>query len=535
MPSTTTYPGVYVEEIPSGVRTITGVATSITAFIGSAPRGPVNDPTVINNFGDYERLFGGLVVSSTMSYAVRDFYLNGGSQAIIVRLTGTGAGPATASLPGSGAALVLEASSSGLWGNKLRAGVNYKTRDEKDPNPDLSLFNLTIFEDTGTDGGGAPPEKFFNVSTNPNDPRYLPRVLEQGSALARVQKLAGVYSIGTGRPFQTIASPPTSPLTEGFVPFGGGFEGAVPGTNEYLGSPAQKQGIYALEKADLFNLLCIPPPDRDAAPDTAPTVYQAAMAYCKDRRAMLIVDSPKDWGALPQGAAAKAIAGLGALGLSGTASRNAALYFPRVIEPDRNRDNQLDVFVPCGIIAGVMASTDTNRGVWKAPAGLDAAMNGIQGLQVNMTDAENGQLNPLGINCLRSFPVNGRVVWGARTMRGADQLADEYKYIPVRRTALFIEESLYRGTQWVVFEPNDEPLWAQIRLNVGAFMQNLFRQGAFQGKTPREAYLVKCDKETTTQNDINLGIVNVLVGFAPLKPAEFVILKIQQLAGQIAT
>ena len=134
-----------------------------------------------------------------------------------------------------------------------------------------------------------------------------------------------------------------------------------------------------------------------------------------------------------------------------------------------------------------------------------------------------------------SFPVNGRVVWGARTLRGADQLADEYKYVPVRRTALFIEESLYRGTQWVVFEPNDEPLWAQIRLNVGAFMQGLFRQGAFQGRTPREAYFVKCDKETTTQADINLGIVNIVVGFAPLKPAEFVVIKIQQIAGDIPT
>ncbi len=127
------------------------------------------------------------------------------------------------------------------------------------------------------------------------------------------------------------------------------------------------------------------------------------------------------------------------------------------------------------------------------------------------------------------------MVWGSRTLRGADQLADEWKYMPVRRTALFLEESLYRGTQWVVFEPNDEPLWAQIRLNLGAFMQSLFRQGAFQGKTPKEAYLVKCDSETTTQDDINRGVVNILVGFAPLKPAEFVIIKIQQLAGQIDT
>jgi hypothetical protein len=150
-----------------------------------------------------------------------------------------------------------------------------------------------------------------------------------------------------------------------------------------------------------------------------------------------------------------------------------------------------------------------------------------------MTDLENGRLNPLGINCLRSFPIIGRVVWGARTLRGADALADDWKYIPVRRLALFIEESLYRGTKWAVFEPNDEPLWAQLRLGVGAFMQNLFRQGAFQGKSPREAYFVRCDKDTTTQNHINLGIVNIHVGFAPLKPAEFVIIKIQQMAGQV--
>src|SRR4029453_4955175 len=182
-------------------------------------------------------------------------------------------------------------------------------------------------------------------------------------------------------------------------------------------------------------------------------------------------------------------------------------------------------FAPSGGVGGIYARTDTDRGVWKAPANVTIV--GAPALSVPLTDGEIGQLNPLGVNCLRTLPARGRVVWGSRTLQGNDRLASEWKYIPVRRTALFIEESLYRGTQWVVFEPNDEPLWAQIRLNVGAFMQNLFRQGAFQGKTPPEAYLVKCDKETTTQNDINLGIVNILVGFAPLKPAEFVIIKIQ--------
>ncbi|HKQ37453.1 MAG TPA: phage tail sheath C-terminal domain-containing protein, partial [Verrucomicrobiae bacterium] len=213
----------------------------------------------------------------------------------------------------------------------------------------------------------------------------------------------------------------------------------------------------------------------------------------------------------------------------------SALYFPTLWQTNPLHDHQFEEFAPCGAVAGVMARTDSDRGVWKAPAGLEARLGGVPALSVPLNDADTGQLNPLGINCLRAMPAAGRVIWGARTLEGSDRLASQWKYIPVRRTALFLEESLYRGTQWVVFEPNDEPLWAQIRLNIGAFMQSLFRQGAFQGKTPREAYLVKCDSETTTQTDIDNGIVNILVGFAPLKPAEFVVIRIQQLAGQIET
>ena len=240
---------------------------------------------------------------------------------------------------------------------------------------------------------------------------------------------------------------------------------------------------------------------------------------------MLIVDAPSSWNTKDD-----AVAGIAGFSLR---DENAAIYFPRFKISDPLKENRLEEFAPCGAVAGVFARTDAQRGVWKAPAGLEATLTGVRGLSYKLTDGEHGQLNPLGVNCVRAFPVVGYVIWGARTLEGADRLASEWKYIPVRRVALFIEESLYRGTQWVVFEPNDEPLWAQIRLNVGAFMHNLFRQGAFQGKTPGEAYLVKCDKETTTQNDINQGIVNILVGFAPLKPAEFVFIKIQQLAGQI--
>jgi phage tail sheath protein FI len=214
-------------------------------------------------------------------------------------------------------------------------------------------------------------------------------------------------------------------------------------------------------------------------------------------------------------------------------SANAALFFPRLRLANPLRGNQIEVSSAVGAIAGVFARTDGQRGVWKAPAGLDAGLVNTPQLSVPLTDPENGELNPLGVNCLRAFPVGGRVVWGARTLRGADQLADQYKYIPVRRTALYIEESLYRGLKWAVFEPNDEPLWAQIRLSGGAFMHDLFRKGAFQGSSPKDAYFVKCDSETTTQTDIDLGIVNVVVGFAPLKPAEFVVISIQQIAGQV--
>jgi hypothetical protein len=311
-----------------------------------------------------------------------------------------------------------------------------------------------------------------------------------------------------------------------------GADGGAPDATALMGSPTAKTGIYALEDVDIFNILCIP--DTAALSDTnASAVITAAEAYCEQRRAFLIVDVPQ-----PQPPAAIDTVPEIKDWLDANSNlrhRNAALYFPRPRIPDPVNGFRLRTVPSSGTVAGLYARTDAERGVWKAPAGTEAVLRGVPSLEVKLTDAENGTLNPLAINNLRSFPVYGAVCWGARTLVGSDQQASEWKYIPVRRTALFIEESLFRGTKWVVFEPNDEPLWAQIRLNVGAFMHNLFRQGAFQGTTPRDAYFVKCDAETTTQTDRNLGIVNVLVGFAPLKPAEFVIIQIQQIAGPIET
>lgn len=535
MPITPTYPGVYIQEIPSGVRTITGVATSITAFIGRAARGPTDAPVTINNFGDYERIFGGLSLLSTMSFTVRDFYLNGGSQAIIVRLFRKGIasppsmpltplnpdGVAGISLPApAGQSLELEAANPGSWGNLLSAVVDNKTKNASD----TQLFNLTIAEWDEQKKTIVDTEKFLNVSVDVNNARFITRVLKDNSSLVRVKDLSATPA----------AAPNVNPTDSKNLPkpvfASGGDDGLAITTAEFTGPPAKegpKEGLYMLEKVDLFNLLCIPPYEFDENIDYISLVPDV-LAYCKKRRAMLLIDPPKGWTGKE-----KALAGI--VSEVGDPDENAAVFFPRLRQPNPLKDRQMEEFVPCGAVAGVFARTDTNRGVWKAPAGLDATLVGVPELSVPLTDAENGQLNPKGINCLRAMPPGGRVIWGSRTRRGDDILTSEWKYVPVRRTALFIEESLYRGTQWVVFEPNDEPLWSQIRLNVGAFMHNLFRQGAFQGTTPREAYFVKCDKETTTQNDINLGIVNILVGFAPLKPAEFVIIKIQQIAGQIET
>jgi len=273
------------------------------------------------------------------------------------------------------------------------------------------------------------------------------------------------------------------------------------------------------KEVDLYNLMVLPP---DAAVPVT-SLYGTASVRCKNRRAFLLMDPPDSWTD-----AQIASTGVNALRI-GLVKDYSALFFPKITIDENGLKKDIG---PAGAIAGLCARIDSTRGVWKAPAGTEADLRGVVGLKQRFSDGENGILNPRAINTIRIFP-NGIVNWGARTMDGDDGFGSEYKYIPIRRLALFIEESLYRGLKWVVFEPNDEPLYAQIRLNVGAFMHDLFRQGAFQGQKPSDAYFVKCDTETTTQADRNLGIVNIWVGFAPLKPAEFVILYLQQMAGQI--
>ncbi|MGA2128608.1 MAG: phage tail sheath C-terminal domain-containing protein [Xanthobacteraceae bacterium] len=549
-----TYPGVYIQEVASGSSTITGVATSITAFVGRTlmgPMGPTEPPMHCFSYAEFERHFGGRSYDYPLSYAVEDFFQNGGSHAVIVRVTGTdphspssppgssgdAAAKARVSIPAAGP-LKLEAASAGAWANdRLAVSVDASPSSSGSPpgpprlidqaaerfkrygvDPD-DLFNLTL-KYTRPDGQVV-TERHVNLTVK-NAPNRIDRVLKANSRLA-------VVALDPTDPAATPVLGASSPAATTALPFTGGSDGPPLTTNNFkdlVGHPDAHTGIYALDKVDLFNLMCIPWDERGQ--DVPLEIYQKAADYCVKRRAMLVVDPPVAW---RQHAFNGDFASIQPtdLDINGLQARNCAVYFPKVIKPDDEMGGTPDVFPACGIIAGVMATTDASRGVWKAPAGINAGIAGIVGLEGNITDAQNGMLNQLGINCLRNFPVIGPVVWGARTLRGADLLSDDYKYVPVRRLTLFIEESLYRGTQFAVFEPNDETLWSHLRLTIGTFMADLARQGAFYG------YQVTCDKTTTTPDDIDHGIVNVRVAFAPVKPAEFVVLFIQQLAGQAAS
>lgn len=676
MPVQPTYPGVYVEEIPSGVRPVPSVSTSVAAFIGTFRKGLLNEAVQIFSWGDFQREYGGLDRNSETSYAIHQFFLNGGSEAWVVRIadTETGAPPTSPATNANSAEVVLyeqpgnagdeifrvragrrirgeSAENPGEWGNGLRVEVDYNTADPTEQ------FNLTISEvqEVGDRTVVLKTETFRNLTMRPNTPNNALEVVNQGSSLVQLDR-QGLNPANVPDPFVTTFRPassgtlgdalpqvpaipadgdtfnvdigtgviagtidydggaaPTSyaqlqpflenavraaaadssvpdglkPLLTGaqvklignntvanparfFVQLGraarpynpattlaltgaaatalqltsavgatenvqqnalaGGRDGTppAPGTSFrpvpvsfFQGQQAVKTGLYALDDVDLFNILCIPEAVTLSA-TAMRTLYTEAISYVESRRAMLIVD-------IPAGVSNQGHMQTWLTDNEGLRHPNSVVYFPRINVPDPLNENRPRSLGASGTMAGLWARTDTARGVWKAPAGTEAVLRNVESLGYKLTDQENGQLNPLGVNCLRNFPVYGNIAWGARTLDGADLRASDWKYIPVRRTTLFIEESLFRGTKWVVFEPNDEPLWSQIRLNVGAFMQDLFRKGAFQGTTPKDAYFVKCDSETTTQTDIDNGIVNIEVGFAPLKPAEFVILKIQQI------
>jgi hypothetical protein len=685
-----TYPGVYIQELPSPVHSITGVATSIAAFVGYTARGIDNRAQACYSFSDFQRLYGGLASNSEVSYAVQQFFQNGGAQCYVVRTpmyyasssaviyaqAGFGAGQ------GGKPGLLFSALSSGVWANGQVLldvdvqGLNLNSGTGGDP----LAFNLTV-----TNLVDGTKEYFSSISLNsaqqnfvgvvvndpdngsqlvsvdttnlPSSPTALTVTGIQGQALSYTlvsgvnylesvnSILAGsatgttasaacgltltlptsVYSAGTtptitiignnGLIPQTVAglasqlqqalntwlsinvqgasvvasAAPNGTNTQGvrvnfllpndpdaIVSFGAPGSGndiaaalgigstaaptsasvahyalgsstagsnytanaastptGLPQSNQLIGDPLAFSGIYALQKVPIFNLLSIPEAARAQAgnPNALDSginpveIYSAAITLCDQQRALLLIDPPPNVNTVSGAVDWKS-------NTIGVVDPNGAAFWPRLRLADALNNGNLRSFAPSGLVAGVYAKSDGQNGVWTAPAGISATLNGVQNMTYQMSDLENGALNPLGLNCFRTFPIYGPVLWGARTLVGADAEASQWKYVPVRRMALFLESSLYQGTQWVVFQPNDERLWAAIRLNVSSFLQTYFLKGAFQGTTPDTAYFVKCDEETTTQTDIDNGVVNILVGFAPLMPAEFVVIQIEQLTGQ---
>ncbi|MGH9620820.1 MAG: phage tail sheath family protein [Bryobacteraceae bacterium] len=518
MPPTLTYPGVYIEEIPSVVHTITGVATSIAAFVGWAPAGATSKATLVQSFSDFANQFGGVDSRSLLGYSVNQFFGNGGQQAYIVRLVAPDAKIGTIAVPASGGgnAFTANAIDEGQWSSQ------YGVRIVQNPS-DATRFSLLVVY-LPKPNQEITVENFSNLSMLANDAqsRYMGSVINDPRTGSQIIQLTGI-SITPG------VQPAPNPLTTPGLPpspyvLAGGNDGTVLDPNTAAFHTALNAagvgsgGVHLLDTVSIFNLLCVPGENDQAT-------IQSLQGYCQDQRAFYIVDCNQSdsFASLQTGPG----------NITGDNSINSAFYFPWVNAPDPLQQGRVRPFPPCGFVAGLYAATDAARGVWKAPAGIDASLTGESGLTTVLTDLQNGTLNIQAINCLRNFPVYGDVIWGARTLRGNDQVGSEWKYVPIRRLALYLESSLYDGTQWVVFEPNDERLWSQIRLNVGAFMQGLFLQGAFQGTTPQQAYFVKCDAENNPQASIDLGIVTILVGFAPLYPAEFVVIQIQQMAGQL--
>lgn len=642
-----TYPGVYIQEVPSAVHSIAGVATSIGAFVGWAAQGPTDKAVLVTSFLDFQRQFGGLDSRSLLGYAVSHFFNNGGTQTYIVRLAQLAsitAGTSTATsgsvtvavaggsvvftaktpggwsgaygiqvsassgltftasvvyAPAGAAAVTLEsfpglsvktftaptsgfvtaavtgtptaapanglyilsagsdgnaigvpaaasasatincpgsstagfgftAKNPGLWGNRLAIGATPQAGDATKTRFGLNVVSLN------NDGSLSVVESFFNLSINSADPSYVVTVLNSDSNYVTAAA-AGSPTAALNSPFPPVApaapyaSPPfltggsDGPVLDPTLDGAGGTPGGLFMTALNADGSKGAGGVHLLDRVDAFNLLGVPG-------ETEAVTIGNLQKYCHDQRAFYIVDcSPA---ASTDALTTSGPAGVDSGSITGQYSINSAFYFPWVRAPDPLAGNRVRPFPPCGFVAGIYAATDATRGVWKAPAGIDASLTGISGLQTLVTDTENGNLNIQAVNCLREFKIYGDVVWGARTLQGNDQAGSQWKYVPIRRLALFLESSLYDGTQWVVFEPNDETLWGQIRLNVGAFMQGLFLQGAFQGTSPQQAYFVKCDADNNPQSSIDLGIVNVLVGFAPLYPAEFVVIQIQQMAGQ---
>lgn len=597
------YPGVYVVEVPPPPGGIPDIPTGIAAFVGRARMGPTDQPIMVNSYGDFETQFGGLWAYSPLSYSVKQFFDNGGSQAYIVRICATedainALGDAIGYAPDPksktpktyaeslGDQIVLvtpnpdgqtgqhDANSDGLarinvaatadgqkpgnppdkgfqllaanpgdWGNALQVEIDRNGITDSVAAafgvPAASLFNLTVHYEGGS-------ERIANVSIDPGaGAQRIDHALSTSMSVrhasddASITQAAGADILAITQLHQVTYRDPKKIKTQkdylAQLPTGdGGDDGYYLSlTGLYTGDAANQRGLYQLDKIDIFNLLIIPRDRFLAVP--MPLDFAAIFNYVDKRRAFWLLDTPADKLADWDGKILRGQPGIDTLisdtfDNPGDLGRNAAVFYPDVLFPDPLLGLRPKQFGPAGAVAGIFARTDQTRGVWKAPAGTGATVTGLVGLTAKLDDDKNGTANLAAINCFREFPPTGTVLWGSRTLRGAQALADAFRYVPVRRLSLYIYESLRRGLQWAVFEPNDESLWSTIRDRVDDFMTGLMRQGAFQGTTKSDAFYVRCGLGSTmTANDITNGICNVQVGFAPVKPAEFIVLYFEQM------
>jgi phage tail sheath protein FI len=508
-------PGVYMEEVSSGSKPIEGVGTAVAAFVGFTEKGPANTPVLVTNWTQYAQTFGDFVEGSYLAHAVYGFFLNGGGSAYVVRIGANGqeADPvAAAALPagrdtgGDGGKhgapkppYVVRALQPGAAGDELSVEV----ADAGEPSEET--FKLVVKR-------GGKVEETFDGLTTKRGAQNVATVVKNQSKLITLEEVKG-------------ANLPAV-LAKGRVALSGGAA-PVPvqrpvSPDEYVGSSADRTGFAGLEACDDVTMLCVP--DLMAAyqqgtldDEGLKAVQLAMVAHCElmaDRVAIL--DPPpglnaqqvKDW----------------RVNYAGYDSKYAALYWPwvKVMDPLAGRP----VFVPpSGHMAGIWARNDDTRGVHKAPA--NEVVRGAVALELQITKGEHDQLNPVAVNCLRSFPGQGIRVWGARTLSSDP----EWRYLNVRRLFNYIETSILSGTNWVVFEPNDPKLWDSVKRTITMFLRRVWRDGALFGRTPAEAFFVKCDEENNPPESRDAGYLVVDIGVAPVKPAEFVVFRISQFAG----
>jgi phage tail sheath protein FI len=505
---TYSYPGVYIQETNTGNKPIEGVSTSIVGFLGIAERGPVT-ATFLTSYADYQRSFGNYYTDSKgnqayLAYAVEGFFLNGGQQCWVARIASI-----DAVNPAKAASVILanfkiSAAGPGVYGSWIGFQIQPATINPKDPN----LFQLLVYYwPTGALAAAKNPanatqtEVFDNLSSNPKASTYFKGVVNSGSNLVTVDQ----PKVGPVAPTAAIA------LLDGSGGGVVGTDGAALVVGDFQGSatdPANPTGLAALAALDDVSILCCPDENSQARGAIA-QLLQSQCETLKDRFAILQSEANEG---KPSG-------------VNPTVNSNyTAYYYPwlNVIDPTTNA---VTLIPPGGHIAGIYARSDQNENVAKDPA--NEQIIGIDSIQLPIDNGTQGILNPIGVNCLRFFKGQGKLVWGGRTTSSDP----DWKYINVRRLFIYVEKSIQQGTQWVVFEPNDTPTWTRVVRSVSDFLSGLWAQDMLQGATKEQAYFVRCDRTTMTQADIDNGRLIVVVGIAPVKPAEFVIFQIGQWTG----